>query len=329
MTNELSTTKINHHEYSFYPIHHQTLINKYKQQLSVLWTPEAVDMSKDREEWETLSPQIQDFMKFWLAFFSQADGIICENLMENFQQDIQRLNIKEAGYFYAVQNLIEVIHNETYSLMIETVIRDIIERDKLRNAIDNFPAVAEITKWTCKWMDPSYPLLERLVAFSCVEGIFFTGAFAAVYWIKQKNKLKGICLANEWIARDERMHTEFAFNLYEVLVKDYNLEPVNHERIKEIISSAMDAAEIFIRKALNVELIGLTADDMVCYVKCTADSVAQGFGIDKIYNMNNPFIWMLNIALPNKSNFFEKRTTEYARIGSEISYELYDDDLVW
>jgi ribonucleoside-diphosphate reductase subunit M2 len=309
---------------SFYPIKYPSLIQHLKRQQSVYWLPSAVPLSDDRRDWDSLDSDTQTFLKFWLAFFSQADGIICENLMNHFQKDTAF--IKEAGYFYSIQNAMEVIHNEMYSLMIETVIRDMEEKNRLFDAIHNYPEIEEITRWTIKWMNSDIPLQERIIAFACVEGIFFTGAFAAVYWIKQHNKLKGICVANEWIARDERLHTEFAFDLYDVLTKPKpngeGYDQISPEKIQEIISSAMDTVEVFIRKALRVELIGINADDMVNYVKCTADAVAEGFGAPKIYNATNPFIWMVNIGLPNKSNFFEKRTTEYARCQTTVDFNM-------
>lgn len=309
-------------DFSFYPINHSQIANLFEKQVQVFWTAEAVDFTNDRQQWDSLDDEEREFIKFWLAFFSQADGIVCENLVKHFQSDTS--HIKEVGWFYAAQNLMEVIHNKVYGQMIEVFIRDNEEKMQIRNAIHHYPSIQKIANWIMKWMDSSIPLPERVIAFACVEGIFFTGAFCAIYWLKRKNVLPGLSQANEWIARDEALHTKFAVTLYytlTIVTKEY--EEVGNQRIQEIIDSAMSVAEDFIRNALKVELVGMNADEMTEYVQCTADCLSTSFGAEKIYNKTNPFPWMLLISLPNKSNFFEKRVSEYGRMAdNKYDYTL-------
>jgi len=300
-------------KYSHFPVKHLVLEEYYQRHKASLWTPQEIDFAEDRSDWEdNLELDAKRFIKFILCFFAQADGIVNDNLVDNFIRETSSL--KEAGKFYKVQAFMEQIHNETYSLLIEAFFRNEEEKKKAYNAIHYYPSIKKISQWVFKWMDPKIPLAERIIAFACVEGIFFSSAFAAIYWIKKKNILKGLCKANEWIARDEALHTEFAIALYHVLTGTEKTCPlIEEKRVHEIIKSATVAAEEFTRDALRVDLIGMNADDMVKYVKCTADRLADSLGYNKAYGIENPFDWMAVISLPNKTNFFECKVSEYGR----------------
>lgn len=300
-------------KYCFLPMKHRKLLSYYEKQRDSFWTPSEINMEKDRYDWLSLQKDEIQFLTFVLAFFAQADGIVIENLVEHFQKETS--TIKEANAFYCMQNAIETIHNETYSMMIETFIQDLKEREKALNAIDNYPSIKKIAEWMTKWMNSEAPLMERIIAFACVEGIFFSGAFCAIYWIKKSNKLRGLCKANEFIARDEALHTEFAIALYHHYTSvEKKADLLSQKTVHYIISSAMAVVEEFIRDALKVELIGMNANEMMEYVKCTADSLITSLGYDKIYNAENPFDWMMLIALPNKTNFFEDTVSEYSKV---------------
>jgi ribonucleotide reductase beta subunit family protein with ferritin-like domain len=250
--------------------------------------------------------------------------------MANFQRETSFL--KDAAHFYAMQGANEVIHNETYSICLQTFVRDPAEQARGLNAIANFPQIRNIADWAFKWMDSSIPLLERVIAFACIEGIIFSSPFAGVFHLKRLNKFKGLTQANEWISRDEALHTQFAIDLYHILsnkeaMKPYNkyFEPVTTERAHLIVQSAYDVCEKFTREAMNVDLVGLNVQDMVDYVSVTADWVLKAFGFPKIFNRENPLTWMAIISVSNKSNFFEKIVSEYAR-PAEGKYE-YDTDI--
>ena len=300
-------------KYSHFPVKHPKLEEYYQRHKASTWTPQEIDFAEDRIDWEeNLEPGPKRFIKFILCFFAQADGIVNENLADNFIKETSIL--KEAGKFYKWQAAMEQVHNETYSLLIEAFFRDYEEKKKAFNAIHHYPSIKKIAQWIFKWMDTKRPLAERIIAFACVEGIFFSSAFAAIYWIKKRNILKGLCKANEWIARDEALHTEFAIALYHIMTGVENLFPVlGEEKVHEIIRSATVAAEEFTRNALRVDMIGMNADDMIKYIQCTADTLTVSLGHKKIYSVDNPFDWMAVIGLPNKSNFFETKVTEYSR----------------
>lgn len=311
-------------KYSFFPVNHEVLIKYYQRQKSVFWTAQEIDYRGDREDWDNLDKNTREFLKFPLFFFAQIDGIITEGI-DIFKADTS--DIKECKAFYAAQEFIEVGHNETYSMLIETFIRDPEEKAKAFNAIENYPIIKKIAVWMVDWMDQNIPLVERIIAFACVEGILFSSAFASIYWIKRKNVLKGLCKANEFIARDEALHAEFAVALYHVLTgitKKYNLLP--KKKVHDIIKSAVGMAEEFTRQALKVDLVGMNADDMIRYIKCTADRLSDSLGYGNIYNVKNPFDWMVVIGLPNKSNFFETVPTEYGRqTESSFKFDLDAD----
>lgn len=314
-------------KFSHFPIKHKGLEEYYQFQKSVFWTPQEIEFSQDRFDWEDsekLVPEAKKFIKDILAFFAQADGIVNENLIQNFKRETSFL--KEAQAFYDMQGAIERIHNETYSMLIESLFRDEEEKHKAFNAIHYYPSVKKIADWTFKWMNDKLPLAERVIAFACVEGIFFSSSFAAIYWIKRKNLLAGLCKANEFIARDEALHTKFAIALYHTLSGiEKKFKPLEPERVHEIITSATETAEEFTQAALPKDLIGMKCEDMIKYVRCTSNSLAVSLGYKPIYDVTNPFDWMAVISLPNKTNFFESRSTEYSRSdGTNFDFDFED-----
>ena len=296
-------------KYSYFPVEHPSLEKFYQTQKSMFWVAQDIPYASDRADWARLDKPTKRYIKFVIFFFAQFDGIVIENLVEHFKKDTSFL--KDAKNFYAAQEFMEVIHNETYSNLIVTYIVDEQKRAKAFNAIKNYPSIGKIADWVLRWMNSDSPLLERVIAFACLEGIFFSSAFASIYWIKRRNILKALCKANEFIARDEALHTEFAFELYKVLVSTGKYKALSDSRIKEIISDSVDVIEDFTRNALRVDLIDMNADDMVQYIKCTADSLSTSFGSGKIYKTKNPFDWMAVLGLSNKSNFFETTVSEY------------------
>lgn len=308
-------------KYCFLPIRYPKLNEFYQKQKNAFWTVKEIDFSKDRSDWLSLSDDVKRFLTFVLSFFAQADGLVIENLFENFQKETS--DYKEIVAFYSIQNAIETIHNETYSVMIETFIQDLEERKKAFNAIDNYGSIKKMAEWIMTWMKSDRPLLERVIAFACVEGIFFSGAFCAIYWIKKSNKLRGLCKANEFIARDEALHTDFAIALYHHYTSVVKTIPqLQEEVVHGIITSAIEVSENFIRDALKVELIGMNADEMMQYVKCTADRLLSSLGFKKLYGVANPFDWMIMITLPNKTNFFEDTVSEYAKVDSDFTFKI-------
>lgn len=324
MTTQGNNQEENLFKYSYFPIEYECLEKYYQLQKNMFWTAQDIDYKGDRDDWESLDDDTKRFVKFILFFFAQADGIINENLIDNFKKETSKY--KEARYFYAAQEFIEVGHNETYSNLIETFIRDPEEKKIAFDAINNFPSIKKISDWMFKWMVQSIPLTQRIIAFACVEGILFSGAFAGVYWIKRKNILEGLTKANEYIARDEALHTEFGVALYHTMTKiDKNsgFEPLSKEKVHSIISSATSVAEEFIKDALKVELIGMNSEKLIKYVKCTSNKLSESLGYGKIYDVINPFDWMAIIGLPNKSNFFETRVTEYGKQSkSDFEFDL-------
>lgn len=296
-------------KYSYFPVEHPSLEKYYQTQKSMFWVAQDIPYASDRADWNRLDRPTKRYVKFIIFFFAQFDGIVNENLIEHFKHETSFL--KDARNFYAAQEFMEVIHNETYSNLIATYITDDAKRNKAFNAIKHYPSIAKLADWVMKWMRSGAPLLERVVAFACLEGIFFSSAFASIYWIKRRNILKALCKANEFIARDESLHTEFAFELYKVLVSTGKYAPLTDSKIKEIISESVTVIEDFTRNALRVDLIDMSADQMVDYIKCTADTLSSSFGSGKIYKAKNPFDWMAVLGLSNKSNFFETTVSEY------------------
>lgn len=298
--------------YSYFPTKYPSIERFFDQQLSLFWLPSEIDFSGDRDDWNELDDDVKSHLKFILAFFSQVDGLLTENLADAFKRDTSMW--KEVTHIYTVQEMMETIHNKTYGTCIEMFIPDPAERSRVMNGIQHYPAVKNIAVWGMSWMKSDRPITERLVAVACIEGILFTSTFASIYWLKRKNILKGLCKANEFIARDEAIHTDMGVAIYHhiVTVQDGKGSPaLSSETIHKIIRSAVDVAEIFTRDALKVELVGLNPDDMVGYIKCTADTLAVKFGTKPIYSCENPLTWMASIGLSNSTNFYEDRVSEY------------------
>lgn len=309
--------------FAFLPIRWQKLYNLYKKQRDLFWTPDEVDYTNDRSHWDRALPGVKQYVGFLVKLFAQLDGLVNQNLNENFKHETSEY-AKECSNFYAIQEAVEVIHNETYSLLIKTFFRDPKEQEEGLNSIKYYPAIRKIADWCFEWMDPKHPLPERVIAFTCIEGIIFSSAFAGIYWVKRMNILPGLTKANEWIARDEAIHTEFGVALYHHLTgaELFNAFPrLDQERVHAIISSAVDATESFTKEAMNCDLVGLDAEDMVLYVKTTANALCRSLGYSPIYKASNPFDWMAIISLPNQSNFFETKVSEYAREGAEEADE--------
>ena len=321
-------------KYAYLPIRCPELDKLYQDQKAMFWRPSAIDFSCDRADWGKLNVNEQNFIKMFLAFFAQFDGLVMENLEDNFKKEVG--HIKEAVAFYAMQDAVEMIHKETYSIMINAAIRDTREKTEALNAIQTFPALRRIADWVEKWMTRELPLLERLIAFACIEGVLFSGAFCSIYWIKKSNRMEGLCKANEWIARDERLHVEFATRLFHRLIKDSSdkslpemsrviVDPVSQKRAYEIVRSCVDVSRELIDTALPVELIGINSGDMTKYIMGTADSLLLALEYEKLYNASNPLDWMAIIALPNKTSFFESRVSEYSLRADATEFEHVDD----
>jgi ribonucleoside-diphosphate reductase beta chain len=291
-----------------FPIEHHDIWEKYKEQQASIWTAEEIDLSADLNDWRhKLNDDERYFIKNVLAFFAASDGIVNENLAENFLSEVQ---YSEAKFFYGFQIAMENVHSETYSLLIDTYIQDPVEKDRLFNAIDHIPAVKKKAEWALKWIE-SGSFQERLVAFAAVEGMFFSGSFCAIFWMKKRGLLPGLCFSNELISRDEGMHCDFAVLLH----NEHLANKVSEERIKEIILSALEIEKEFITESLPVRLIGMNSDLMKQYLEFVADRLLSDFGCSKVFNVSCPFDFMENIALQGKTNFFEKKVGEYQKSG--------------
>ena len=288
-----------------FPIQDQDIWKMYKKQVDCFWRAEEIDLSKDQLHWDSLEPSEKYFISMILAFFAASDGIVLENLAARFMTDVQ---LSEARAFYGFQIAMENIHSESYSLLIESYIKNSEEKHKLFNAIENFPCIKKKSDWAQKWMhDNRSSFATRLVAFACVEGIFFSGAFCSIYWLKKRGLMPGLTFSNELISRDEALHTEFAVLLYNKLQKK-----MTKARIHEIIKEAVDIETEFICEALPCRLIGMNSELMTKYIQFVADRLCLQLGYDKIYNVANPFDFMELISLESKTNFFEKRVDSYA-----------------
>ena len=312
------------HSYTLFPIKYKELFSLYKKEVSSFWTVEEIDLSKDMNDWNKLKSDEQHFIKNILAFFAGSDGIVLENLGVRFMNDIQ---IQEATCFYGFQIAMENIHSEMYSLLIDTYIKDSEEKDKLFNAIDTIPSVGKKAKWAIKWIqDSDSSFAKRVVAFAVVEGVFFSGSFCSIFWLKKRGLMPGLTSSNELISRDEGMHTDFAVAIYSLLE-----HKLNFETIKEIIGEAVSIEKEFITDSIPCRLIGMNSDLMGEYIEFVADRLAVQLGYDKIYNSKNPFDFMEMISLEGKTNFFEKRVMDYskANISTEstnnFSFSLDDD----
>jgi ribonucleotide reductase beta subunit family protein with ferritin-like domain len=297
-----------------FPIKHHDVWAKCKQQQSVIWLAEEIDVSKDMKDWEKLTDNERHFIKNILGFFAGSDGIVMENLATRFSRDV---TWPEARYFYANQNYMEAVHSETYSILIDTYITDKKEKYDILHAIDTIPCVKKKAEWALAWIDSKEAdFATRLIGFAAVEGIFFSGAFCSIFWLKQRGLMPGLTLSNEFIARDEGLHTEFACLLYSKII---NRLP--KQKVHTLIREAVKIEKKFITKSLPCELIGMNAKLMAQYIEFVADRLCVQLGYPKIYHSANPFDFMERISLENKDNFFEKRVSTYAKAAAGKNVE--------
>ena len=300
-----------------FPIEHHDIWKLYKQQEACFWTAEEIDLAQDINDWDNkLNEDEQHFVKHVLAFFAASDGIVNENLSMNFVNEVQ---YTEAKMFYGFQIMMENIHSETYSLLIDTYIKDKEEQNRLFNAIETVPAIKKKAEWAIKWIN-SDSFVERLIAFAAVEGIFFSGSFCSIFWLKKRGLMPGLTFSNELISRDEGMHCDFACHLY----NNHIQKKLTQSKIKEIICGALEIEKEFILEALPVRLIGMNSDLMAQYLEFVTDRLLMSLGVSKVYNSNNPFDFMENIAIQGKTNFFEKRVAEYQKAGVATNSSIED-----
>ncbi|MFZ9942959.1 MAG: ribonucleoside-diphosphate reductase small subunit [Bacteroidia bacterium] len=303
------------------PIKYPDIWDMYKKHEASFWTAEEIDLAQDLKDWARLSPDEQHFVKHVLAFFAASDGIVNENLAVNFMREVQ---LPEARCFYGFQIMIENIHSETYSLLIDTYIKDPVEKKYLFNAIETVPCVQKKAEWALRWIENG-SFAERLVAFAAVEGIFFSGSFCSIFWLKKRGLMPGLSFSNELISRDEGMHCDFACLLYGMLENKLSVEHVT-----SIIKDAVKNEHEFVTDALPVSLIGMNAKLMCQYIEFVADRLLVALGCPKVYNVTNPFDFMETISLQGKTNFFEKRVGEYQKAGvsstkQENEFKLDED----
>lgn len=314
----------NKNRFVIFPIKHHDIWEWYKKMEASFWTAEEIDLSQDLNDWNNkLSNDERYFIKHILAFFAASDGIVNENLAENFVNEVQ---YAEAKFFYGFQIMMENIHSETYSLLIDTYVKDEAEKDELFNALEVFPAIKKKADWALKWI-ASDSFAERLIAFAAVEGIFFSGAFCSIYWLKKRGLMPGLTFSNELISRDEGVHCDFAVHLH----NHHLVNKVSKERIREIIVEALTIEREFITESLPVSLIGMNAILMTQYLEFVTDRLLVELGCEREYNTSNPFDFMDMISLQGKTNFFEKKVAEYQKAGvmntdSEAQKITFDAD---
>jgi ribonucleoside-diphosphate reductase beta chain len=300
--------KENPNRFVIFPIEHADIWAKYKQHMAVFWIPEEIDLSKDMKDWVTLNDNERHFIKHILGFFAGSDGIVMENLAGRFMREIQ---VPEAKCFYSCQLIMEAIHSETYSLLIDTYIENKQEKLDILRAIETIPCVQKKAKWAMQWIDnKEADFATRLLGFAAVEGIFFSGAFCSIFWLKQRGIMPGLTVSNEFIARDEGLHCEFACLLYSKIQNK-----LTKQQASKIIREAVKIEKQFITKALPCELIGMNAKMMAQYIEFVADRLLLQLGYPKVYSATNPFPFMERISLEGKDNFFEKRVSTYAKAG--------------
>jgi ribonucleotide reductase beta subunit family protein with ferritin-like domain len=300
-----------------FPIKYDDIWQMYKKQVDCFWRAEEIDLSKDMNDWNSLNADEQMFLSMILAFFAASDGIVLENLAERFMSEVQ---VSEARAFYGFQIAMENIHSETYSLLIETYIKNPEEKSRLFNAINVFPCIKRKSDWAQKWIhDNRSSFATRLVAFACVEGIFFSGAFCSIYWMKKRGLMPGLTFSNELISRDEALHCEFAILLYSKLVKK-----MSKAKFYELVKEAVEIETEFICDALPCRLIGMNAQLMTEYIQFVADRLCLQMGYEKIYNAKNPFDFMELISLEGKTNFFERSVGDYALANKTMSSDVFE-----
>jgi ribonucleotide reductase beta subunit family protein with ferritin-like domain len=325
-TTQLQTATIeplleeNPNRFVLFPIHYPDIWSMYKKAEASFWTAEEIDLQSDLSDWLRLSQDEKHFISHILAFFAASDGIVLENLAGRFMREIQ---IPEARCFYGFQQAIENIHSETYALLLDTYIREPREKNRLLRAIETIPCVKKKAEWAIKWITSAEGFAERLVAFAAVEGIFFSGSFCAIYWLKKRGLMPGLTFSNELISRDEGLHCDFACLLYSKL-----LRPLSKKIVYAIISEAVVYEKEFVSASLPVELIGMNSKLMMQYIEFVADRLLYALGYDKLYNTHNPFDWMEMISLEGKTNFFERRVAEYQKAGVAMSTKDEKDDFV-
>jgi len=303
----------NPNRYVMFPIQDQQIWDMYKKHVASFWTAEEIDLSTDVQDWKNLKPNERHFLKHVLAFFAASDGIVLENLLENFTLDVQ---MPEARCFYAFQAAMENIHSETYSLLIDTLVKDEAEKSSLFQAMHTMECVKLKAEWAIKWMHETASFAQRLVAFACVEGIFFSGSFCALFWLKKRGLMPGLTFSNELISRDEGLHTDFACLLYGKLVNK-----LPQRTVHDIVKAAVECEKKFVSDSLPVSLIGMNATRMSQYIEFVADRLSHALGYEKIYKSKNPFEWMEMISLQGKTNFFERRVGEYSKANVMASKE--------
>ena len=311
----------NPNRFVLFPIQNDDVWQFYKKAEASFWTAEEIDLSQDQKDWENLNDNEKHFISHVLAFFAASDGIVNENLAVNFMQEVQ---MPEARCFYGFQIMMENIHSETYSLLIDTYIKDPKEKDRLFNALETVPCVKKKGEWALKWIN-SEDFAERIIAFAAVEGIFFSGSFCSIFWLKKRGLMPGLTFSNELISRDEGLHCDFACLLY-----GYLQNKLSEERVHSIIRDAVTIEQEFVTDALPVNLIGMNAKNMAQYIEFVADRLLVSLGYCKIYNATNPFDFMEMISLQGKTNFFEKRVAEYQKAGvmserTENAFSLDED----
>ncbi len=307
----------NENRYVMFPIQDQDIWSSYKKMMDCFWRPEEIDFSKDMTHWVKLTDNEQYFIKMILAFFAASDGIVIENLGARFMSEVQ---LPEARAAYGFQLMMENIHSETYSLLIDSYIKDPAEKDKLFKALHNFPCIKKKADWAIKWInDNRSSFATRLIAFACVEGIFFSGAFCSIYWLKKRGLMPGLTFSNELIARDEGMHTDLAVLLFSRVKKGKN-----KKRVEEIFREAVAIEKEFIVTALPCKLIGMNSTLMTQYIEFVADRLLVQLGFDKIWNAANPFDFMEMISLEGKTNFFEKRVGDYSLSSDRKTDKAFD-----
>ncbi len=313
--------KENPNRFVLFPIQYPEIWEMRKKALACFWTADEIDLEQDLVDWNNkLNDDERHFIKHVLAFFAASDGIVNENLCINMYEEVQ---VAEARSFYSAQIQIEDIHSETYSLLIDTYIKNQEEKDNLLNAIETLPCVSKKAAWAMKWIDEAPSFAHRLISFAAVEGIFFSGSFCSIYWLKKRGLMPGLTFSNELISRDEGMHCDFACLLYSMLEN-----PLPKQVVQDIITEAVEFEKEFVQDALPVSLIGMNADMMTQYIEFVADRLLNSLGNEKVYNTANPFPWMDLISLQGKTNFFEKRVGDYQKSGvmSEREKQVFSLD---
>lgn len=308
----------NPNRFTIFPIRYPNLWAMYKKAQMSNWTAEEIDFSKDLDDWNTMSDNEQRFIKYILAFFAASDGIVFENLNINFANEVQ---VPEARSFYAYQQHNEMVHGETYSLLIDKYVKDPSEKDKLFRAIETIECVKSKADWAMKWFDNSQPFANRLVAFACVEGIFFSGSFCAIFWLKKRGLMPGLSFSNELISRDEGLHQDFAVELFGMLKTK-----ASEAAVSQIVREAVIIEKQFILEALPCKLIGMSSEKMSTYIEYVSDRLMKQLGFSPIFKATNPFDFMENIALDGKTNFFEKRVGDYGKFDDNCESVNFDED---